>query len=283
MKWGFCLPRLFLSAALAASHAQADPANTSLPVNSNPLSPSSSPSHSDTEAPTLPRCSEISALGPEFNLLAGACEYALSQRTLPNFICQETEQRSAGGQPLDVLTVEAAFAHGLDRYSNWAINGHPVESPYDSSGWVSDAMFGHQLTAIFRPESKTSFRFDRQSSAGDASASVFSFHFGQKDNTSFNIYRSRPGMSGSIWIDRKSGHLLRVTASASEINRKYPLASYSSEMNYREVPIPDLGDLLLPVDGQVQICFQQGSCFKNLLSFHDCRKFGSEARIVPNN
>jgi hypothetical protein len=223
-------------------------------------------------------------MGPRFDLLANACEFALSRQTVPNFICRATTQRSRNGNPLDVITGDVTFARGgADRYTNLAVDGHPISSWRDAPpGWWSGALFGNLLTTIFSPATKASFKFRREVNAPSGPSTVFDFHFKSADNSTFLLLRSYPGLSGSVWVDRKSGQLQRVEASATELDPNGRVGSYHSSVKYGVVAIPDLGNFLAPTAAEVEGCFRGGACFRNVLSFHDCRRFGSEVRIVPN-
>jgi hypothetical protein len=231
---------------------------------------------------SVARCTAIKTLDPQFGPLANACQYALSPESLPNFVCQETVHRWARGNPLDIVTEEVTFRHGHDRYSNYAINGKRVSTIENTGGWVSNALFGAELTAIFTPKSDAAFSFLRRTKTHGVIADEFAFRFEKSGLPAFTPAESNPGFSGRIRIDETTGTLMRVDLQATRIDPKQRLKSYRSAMDYREVTISDLGSLLLPVSGDVEVCLNSGVCFRNVLAFHDCRKFGSEVHIVPN-
>ena len=270
------------------------------------------------------RCAEIGAEDTEFGPLANACEYALSPTNLPNFVCQETVQRAtrslstSNWKNLDVVTVEVAFTKGrADRYSKFAIDGHPLKLPPDidsgpalidflrrlhPSGWWSLAEFGTVLVTVFNPISQTNFKFNGQVGLPSGPSTAFGFHLNGTSNFSFVLsvagMRFNPGLEGSLWVDPNSGKLLRVEAYATDINPSFPTIYHLEAINYGDVPISDIGSFLLPTAAEVLECNRalddgvqssvgavlntSGMCYKNLLSFHDCRKFGAEARIIPN-
>jgi hypothetical protein len=236
----------------------------------------------DSAASVTPRCAEIAAMRPRFDSLGKACEYALSPENLPNFVCQETIQRWARGRRLDTVTAEVTFIKGHDRYSKYTIDGKPAATIESTGGWVSNALFGAQLNAIFRPETAATFEFKRSAKSIAGPADEFAFRFNRSGTKAFSLSGTYPKMAGSILIDRKSGRLMRVEVASTEVNKQLFLKSYKSELNYGNVLIPELGSLLLPVNGEEKVCKDSGICYKNELSFHDCRKFGSEVRIVPN-
>ncbi len=254
-------------------------------------------------------CADISAMGPQFEPLAAACEFALSRRNLPNFICQETVQRfNSQSQPpkwrdVDTVTAEVTFVSGKgDRYSNITIDGKKVDVPPEArsgmalrrfldqlhtGGMWSLAQFGTEIAAVFDPRSRTNFKFDGEVALPSGSSMLFDFHFYSANNYSFEIdsdmIRYNPGLTGSIWTDQKGGQLLRVEANATEIDLRFPMSSFFSATNYGDVKIADIGSFLLPTTGETASCDRpSGFCWKDVISFHGCRKFGAEAHIIPN-
>ena len=282
-----------------------------LPFPSTPLQPLPA-THAvppEAAAPKVPRCAAIAEVDPQFGLLASACEFALSSRNLPNFICQETMQRATRGlssskwTDLDVVTVEVTFANGRgDRYSNFRINGRPLNLPPDihgafalgkflnqqnTGGWWTLAEFGTELVAIFNPLSQTNFKFNGEVNLPSGPSKIFDFHLNRVNNFSLvlsaenvNFY---PGLAGSLWIDRNSGKLLRVENYGTEFDSSSSIVSYRSATNYGDVAISDIGSFLLPTAAEAVECDRTaGMCYKNVLSFHDCRKFGTQSHIVLN-
>jgi len=274
--------------ALAAAHVSIVSAQSPVAVKTQ-IEPTQSAVPSSTTAFETQRCAEIAAMGVEYKPLGNTCEFAISRNTLPNSICQETMSRSARGssreewKPVDIVTATVMYVSGAgDRYSNLTINGLPVESLAGSGGWNSLALFGSQLTAIFLPETKTDFRFDRKMPGIQGSTAVFDFRFKRENNFTFKRGALRPGLSGSIFVNAETGDLERAESYASELDPKGNLTSYKSTLEYRATAISDLGNILVPAAGSVEVCFTNGVCDRNVLSFQGCRKFGSESRIIPN-
>jgi len=235
------------------------------------------------------RCAEIAAMGPEYRFLGNTCEYALSRQTFPNFLCQETMLRSMRNNPrdewksVDTVTATVTFVNGKgDRYSDFTISGRKVDSLEGSGGWNSLALFGSQLTTIFLPATKTNFKFGGKVNGDQGRSALFNFQFKRENNFTFKRGALRPGLSGSIFIDEPTGQLRHVEAFASELDPNGHLLSYKSSLDYGDVAIPDLGMVLTPIAGRVEVCFMDGVCDQNVLSFHGCRKFGSDSRIIPN-
>ncbi len=277
-----------VSLALAAVHVSIVSAQSLVAVKT-PVEPTQSAVPSSATTFETPRCAEIAAMGIEYKPLGDACEFALARGTLPNFICEETMSRAARGslgeewKPVDVVSATVTYASGAgDRYTSLMINGRPVDSLTGSGGWNSLALFGSQLTTIFLPATKTDFKFHGKGLGDRGATAVFDFRFERANNFTFKRGALRPGLSGSIFADAATGQLQRVESYASELDPNGNLASYNSVLEYGEMAIADLGRVLAPVAGSVEVCFTSGSCDRNILSFQGCRKFGSESRIIPN-
>jgi hypothetical protein len=281
---GFCAPfrvncQLLQSSAILPAQDRTSSAPTAESLSTGAANkPDSIASESG-----IPRCDEIAGIGPNFGPLASACAFALSRRNLPNYICQENTERFVNDRLLDVVTADVTFINGrYDRYANLAINGHPAASLRGTGGWVSAALFGNQLTTIFSPGTETHFEFRREINTGPDPLEVYAFSFKRENNTTFFIGEVYPGLSGSITVNKANGQLQRIDANLSDAAPQMWFDFYKSFVNFGETAIPDLGRVLVPLDGEVRACGKGGTCYRNVLRFHDCRKFTSTARIVPN-
>jgi hypothetical protein len=251
------------------------------------IKPQSPPSANTGAASALDgraaRCSDLAAKGPEFGPLASACIFALSPQSLPNYVCRESIQRFTNDHYVDVLSAEVTFVYGWgDQYSNYAENGKPITSWANASpGWFSKALFGTQLTAIFQPVTRTKFKLNRSADVLSGSRAAFDFHFDWPNNFNFRSGNFRPSLSGTIWVDKASGEIRRVETTQTDRPHEIPTVSYSSSVDYGDVAIPDVGNVLVPMTAEMRACMSDGNCYHNLISFGDCRKFASTARMVP--
>jgi hypothetical protein len=258
--------------------------------------PARAPVVAATSGPLPPRCAEIQAMGPRFQSLASACQFALSSSSLPNFICAETMQRaeratSAGKWvSLDVITADVTFAAGEgDRYSNTLRDGRPFDPQIERGrGWWSGAQFGKELFAIFAPDARTVFTDKGDVSLPSGQASVFAFSLHGSANLVFSLRAGGaevyPGLQGTVWTDEATGNPLRLEAHATEMPARFDLSAWSAAANYGAQPISGLGDFLLPATDEVLACNrEQDKCFRNQVSFASCRKFAASVRIVPAN
>lgn len=189
----------------------------------------------------------------------------------------------------DTLEAEVTLISGRERHSKITRNGALITQGYiDKMGGLwSLGDYGRRLSAIFRAETGTKFHAAGDINLSLGRASVFGFTFKSKDNSTFQfavgLFRSFPGLSGVIWVDQKSGALLRMEASITETDPTFPRGSYVTATNYGKAPIAGIGTFVLPVTTETKSCYgTSGTCYKNLTSFHDCRKFGATTRIIPD-
>ncbi len=251
-----------------------------------PTAPAAIPTWTDT---TTARCRQVLSGNSQYSGLMNACRFALSPRNLPDFLCKETMQRSIGAgpppfwQPIDTLSMDVTFlARGTDRYSDFW--------PYDPRlrgvpGWLSLAQFGREVESIFDPAAHTHFVYRGVQKLPSGSASLFAFEFDAANNLRFplivNGIKSYPGLTGLLWTDEVTGQLVRVQAYATELNSRIDLQGWAGAVNYAEAPIAGLGSFLLPAADEVEVCLQNGTCYKNLISFAGCKKFVATVRILP--
>jgi hypothetical protein len=267
------------------------------------------------------RCAEIAAGETQFEPLENACLYALSSSAL-NFVCQETNERATRGllkgewKDVDVVTGEVAVVNGqVERFSNVAINGHTLKLPpntdrgqalakrlsdMNTGGLWSVVEFETVLATIFSRASQTNFRYVGDVELPSGSANLFKFELDAASNVSYVLavsdLRYTPGLAGSLWTDRKTGQLVRVETSATQLDWNFPIVADYHAINYGDVPISDLGTFLLPTAAETVVCQYpleshggdetivrtEGRCYKNTISFHDCHKFVVESHISPD-
>jgi hypothetical protein len=229
-----------------------------------------------------PRCALITDLGPQFGPLVNACQYALEPEAMPNIVCQEKIERYTSGFALDTITAEVTIRDGHDAYTKAAVNGKPTDSgkPDWSGGWGSDALFSGVLRAVFYPANNSRFKLAKDSTTTETGFSHYEYYYSQNLSPGINIAGENPGMNGSVWVNRRTGQLSRVENIAVPPFPQKNLQSYHSVIDYAYMPVPELGLILFPSKAAVQVCVG-GACYRNVATFHDCRKLGSEIKIMP--
>ena len=231
---------------------------------------------------TQRQCEADTGSDAQFAPLAAACRFVLSPHNLPNYVCRETTERFINDQKLDVVTADVTFVKGHgDRHTNIAVEGQPVDSLRGTPGWISFALFGTQVTAIFLPRSMTKFEFERERNVDKDTIDTFSFRFHAADNIAFRMVDDFTGLKGSITVDKTTGQLLRIESTMVEAPPELWITSYQSTVTYGNVTIHELGTVLTPVEGEVHVC-GMSRCFRNELKFDDCHKFKATSRIVQD-
>jgi beta-barrel assembly-enhancing protease len=300
------LTKLSSPKSTTTSESKAAPDQTTPNSQSTEASSEQNSSAPERAAGSPSRCADIASADPQFAMLAKTCDFAVSPRNLPNFICRETVKRfngnakRAGWKNLDVVTAEVRFERstGTDRYFNVNIDGRPITGNTDLSskdlgdylvlfhpgGMWGYGEFGVDLSSVFASSSRTSFKFRDGVDPSLPSAAVFDFHI-EKANSKFLLnvgnLHARSGIDGSLWIDSHNSKLLRMDFNTIDIEQNFPIKDFSGRISFGDVNIADAGHFLLPVASETVECQRNSNrCYRNVLEFRDCRKFGSESHII---
>lgn len=264
--------------------------------------------------PTNPRCGQIFAQAPELLPLATVCEYAFSQTSLPNFVCDLSMQRfeSPAGPKnwtlRDTVTAEVTFERGKgDRYAKVAIAGHPISGltsphtageiynylgPRRSRGWTWPADFGSDLLMVFLKDNDAHFKVAGEAANDDEGAPLAAFRFEIKRKGPFALHDLTPGLrsgdesittgvKGLIWINKKNASLRRLVVHYTDIAPDFPGSTFAGSTDYRFVLIPELGTYLLPTAGERLSCMKDGWCARNISTFTNCHKYAAKSRVIP--
>jgi hypothetical protein len=105
-----------------------------------------------------------------------------------------------------------------------------------------------------------------------------------RPNSAWQISRGgqsiTPGYSGSIWVEKETGHVLRVEMQADGIPKSFPMDKVEATVEYDMVRISGEPSLL-PVHSENLGC-ERGTpyCSRNVIEFRNYHKFGSESTIT---
>lgn len=246
--------------------------------------------------------------------LSRVCEFALTyRRELPDFVCEQTTTSSAStgrsviplaAQPITVFKAQVTFEKGREYYSDITVNGKPLDpnSADRTMNFMSFGELGSNLVDLFTPPVVAQFQFRREASLGKIPSSVYDFHIPANKNTFWGVsdyyrkVRLHPEYEGELWIARDTARLLRLELRPVHLPPDFVLDSADTTIDYTEVTITDAGTFLLPSASVTTACtrnqepvsadfqqYQSVQCKQHVLTFHDCRKFGSKVRIVPSN
>ena len=220
----------------------------------------------------------------------GVCEYAMSlQQRMPNFICdQETARyRGENGVPRDLITALVRYEEGNESYSEIKLNGKVAPSAVTgSAGLWSTGEFGNNLRAIFDLNNHALFEFAGEKTLGVHGAWVFKYRIVKQNDPLWRLRTEdemvAPAYEGELWVDEKSGDLLRFRAVADDIPVSFPTQSAELLTDYDKVDFADGTGFVLPAEATVATKFRKEEATRNVLRFRNCRKFRARARIVTD-
>jgi hypothetical protein len=240
-------------------------------------------------------CLAIAAGGPPTSPISALCEFALTyRRELPDFVCDQTTT-TTGPKSTTVLKAEVTFEKGHESYSNVTINGRPPEANTSASAstvkFISAGELGSDLVDLFRPPIVAEFQFKKEEKFRKIPSSVYQFHIAAEKNTFWALRDSRgvtlhPEYEGELWLERQNGRLLRLELRPAHLPENFRIASADITIDYSDTPIGNLGTFLLPSTSETKLCDHKTGlmgCTKNVLVFHDCRKFAAKARILTDD
>jgi hypothetical protein len=225
--------------------------------------------------------------------LVALCRFALTfRRELPDFICEQTTT-GAGQEATKVMSAEVIFEKGHEQYSNVTIDGKaPTDETARAMKLFSTGELGSDLVDLFRMPLAAEFKLSGEKKLNKTIAQVYKFHIAAEKNTFWSLRDSRggtlyPEYQGELWIQRDSGRLLRLKLQPIHLPRNLDLISAVITNDYNYIVIADAGRFLLPTTSITAACFHtpvggDWFCRKNTLVFHDCRKFGTKSRIIPD-
>lgn len=211
--------------------------------------------------------------------------------TLPAYVCQEMVARfqSEGGKPanwqaLDVVTMNLVYENGREDYRDILVNGKPKKSLEESGGAWSTGEFGTVLIDIFSPATGADFVFRRDTRISGVAAKVYDFSV-TRENSHWSVKTGSqsfdPPYKGSLWIDPKTGRVLRIEMQAHGFPSSFPLDTAESAVDYQYIRLGDTKQYLLPVHAETLTC-QRGTsyCSKNTIDFRNYHKYSGESTIT---
>ena len=257
-------------------------------------------------APERAYCQRATAGIQHGEALSDLCEFAVTlQRRLPNVICQRTIKSYVGSRPFQTITAEVRHEDGRDTYSNVMRNGKPFkESMAHLPGSWTEGEFGSVVSFIFGEESRSRFRFEKETQWRSAPALLFEFELAAENNHAWRVEANGlevlPGFRGKVWVDAASHELRRVEMQAEHLNELKPeerpnltiqrssrkpiflLESLKISVDYAKQLLGDGSEFILPTESEDRKCLISGTCIRDQVRFENCHKFGAKARIVDD-
>ncbi len=247
----------------------------------------------DASAPTdsVPAHSPSRAESPSESLIERAREAAFEfSEKLPNFICEEfmsrfTQRNRGDEMPLDVVSAEIIYDNAQENYRNVKINDRPTDKTLQEIGgsW-STGEFASTLLDLFHPDTNAQFQSGGASTISGFSAQVYDFQV-RSENSHWMIHSGSqtlaPAYGGSVWVDPKTGRVLRIEMQARNIPSDFPMDTVESSVDYSYVLIGET-EFLLPVHAESLGCERGTSnCSHNIIDFRNYHQYTSTFKIGP--
>ena len=249
-------------------------------------------------APPLGR-SEVALIGTDFcrwlptgiahsDALRGVCEYAMSlPQKMPNFICDQQTSRYRGDSkvPRDLITALVRYEDGNESYTEIKLNGKAAPSAItDSPGQWSTGEFGSNLRAIFDLHNQALFEFSGVNTLNGHAAWVFTYQIAKQNDPLWRLRTEdrviAPPYGGELWVDQKTGDLLRFRSVATDIPKDFPTQSADLQTDYLNVAFADGSFFALPVAATIATREQGEELRRNVLQFRNCHKFRAKTRML---
>jgi hypothetical protein len=208
---------------------------------------------------------------------------------LPNYICDQLttryieQSRSAGWEPLDIITAKVVYEDGKEDYRDITVGGKKTnKGMMELGGSTSTGEFASTLRSLFSEPTAAEFKLYESTSVDGTAASIYDFKVALK-NSDWTIQiggqMMRPAYSGSVWIEKSTGEVRRIEMQADNIPHDFPLDSIQMAVDYDKIRL-GTAEFLLPVHSENLAC-QRGSpiCTKNAIDFRDYHKFTGESTI----
>ena len=211
---------------------------------------------------------------------------------LPNYICQEnttryaSETRVPSWNVIDVVSAEVVYENGKESYRNLTINGKATKKPPEESGAWSTGEFGTILANLFSPGTDAAFKYAQDDTIAHLAASVYDFQVA-RPRSSWKIWVPGqyilPAYKGSVWLDKQSGHTLRIEMQAKDIPEEFPRVSVETAVDFEYISLGTPEKFLLPVHAEVLSCARgSNECDRNVIEFRNYHKFTGESTIKFN-
>ena len=225
------------------------------------------------------------------SLIAEAREKALNYtRDLPSFICLQVTKRYAdfnGRGEVYLDTINARLSYDDKQHESYQVISVGERLADNKSmdalgGAISMGEFGSMLHGIFEPQTKTSFEWLRQGALRGRATEVYEYAVEQESSQWRITYDKTltyfPAYKGRLWVDRETSQVLRMTMSAMEIPKDFPVRIADTMPDYdwadisgKKFLLPSRSDMKMS-DGRVVT--------RNEIQFRIYRKFSAESVIT---
>jgi VWFA-related protein len=225
---------------------------------------------------------------PHAAAVAGVCHYAMTlPQKMPNFICDQDASRFRGKNkvPFDLVTASVRYEDGKESFDNIHVNGKPAPATAaQSTGLWSTGAFGSNLRSIFEEQNHALFEFARDGQWHDHPTWIFTYQILQQNVPLWRMHGNSqvlaPPYKGELWVDQKTGELLRFGSVATDFPSTFPMAEAELQIDYANVAFPDGSSFVLPADFTLTTDYRGQGITRNVVQFRNCHKFRAKTRML---
>jgi len=216
---------------------------------------------------------------------------------LPAFICLQVTKRYGNLQgqekqsKIDEINAKLSFdAEHREDYKVISVNGQMVDEKHSSmtaqGGAISTGEFGSLLTSVFDPGVFAHFQWLRQANLRSHATEVYGYTV-RKENSQWHLTVEQsktehvstiPAIRGLVFIDRETARVLRLSLSAVDIEKDFPMKSADDTLDYDWVTISGYTSLL-PQHARMQLSDGR-VVMDNDITFRLYRKFTTDSTIT---
>jgi hypothetical protein len=261
-------------------------------IQPRPVDPPPSSPVAETAASASAPATASSVPFVEDALIRKAREVAESYSgSLPNFFCQQITTRyqrdtpRGGWRAVDMVTADIAYEDGRESYKNIKVGGKAVKGDmFDIEGSRSTGEFQTILASLLHPGTAAVFRRTSSDTIRGRSTQIFRYDV-PRDRSRWRIESPSqiyfPAYSGSIWVDKETGRVLRIEQQSRNMPALFPFDVTETAIDYDSVRLAATQPYVLPVSSEVLTCIRGTSfCTRNKIEFRNYRKFGAESNIT---
>jgi hypothetical protein len=210
---------------------------------------------------------------------------------LPNYICEQfttryqSVARPVDWKPVDIVSAEVIYENDHERYRNIKINGkQTVKSMQESGGTWSTGEYGTVLADLFSGSTGAEFRRRKTDTIAGVAAVVYDFSV-ERERSHWAIHAPSqlvmPAYRGAVWIDARSGRVLRIETQARRLPEEFPFDTIESAVDYQYIRLGGPGEFLLPVHAEILSCERGTSnCTRNAIDFRNYHHYTGESTIT---
>lgn len=220
--------------------------------------------------------------------LRRVCEYAETQHEyMPNFMCEQETARYIDHHrvPTDFITATIRYVDGEESYRNLTRNGRPLpDAMWNTAGLWSSGQLEGNLRSLFDPSNRAAFAFAGESKIGNHLAWLFTYRIKLQYEPLWQLrgddQMAAPPYEGELWVDQKSGIVLRFRSTAVSLPAEFPIRAAQIVTDFDNVVFPDNTRLVLPVESTTTTRYRDEPPTRNIVEFRDCRRFRATTRMI---